>query len=79
MGDPFTPPTSSLDTDLSWLFPQPPAKSSLVPRVVVWGEVLNDVAALKEQAIARRRIAAFVMIGISAVHSGTDGSAGTGY
>ena len=30
MGDPFTPPNSSSRTGLSWLLPQPPAKSSLL-------------------------------------------------
>ena len=32
MGDPLTPPISSSETDLSWLFPQPPAQSSLARR-----------------------------------------------
>ena len=79
MGDPFTPPDSSSATFLSWLFPQPPAKSSL-PRHLLLGEMageyreavflnphdgfhdgLKDDAASKEQAIAKIRIAAFIM------------------
>merc|ERR1711971_455539 len=71
MGDPFTPPNSSSDTDLSWLFPHPPAKSSL-PRnlLLLQGEAtgedgkndaLNDDAAPKGQAINKRRVAASPM------------------